>query len=85
MYCKSDGHCAAIDVVRSMARSSTVKEELRGLRTAELWRLHSLWQNTGLSEISVYVEVESPKAQGEMGEWKACIENCVTSWLYSLL
>jgi hypothetical protein len=45
MYCKADGaigHCAAIDIFRSMASSSTVKEELRGLRTAELWRLHSL-------------------------------------------
>lgn len=77
MFCKADGaigRCAAIDVVRSRARSSTVKEELRGLRAAEPWRLYSLWQNTALSEIclhmdiSVNVEVESPKVQGEMGE-----------------
>lgn len=94
MYCKADGaigHCTAIDVVRFKARSSTVKEELGGLRAAEPWRLYSLWQNTALSEIclyldiGVYVDVESPKAQGEMGEWKACIENWVTSWLCSLL
>jgi len=33
MYCKADGaigHCAAIDVVRSMARSVAVKEGLGG-------------------------------------------------------
>jgi hypothetical protein len=42
MYCKADGaigHSAAIDVVRSMTRGSTVKE---GLRAAEPWRLYSL-------------------------------------------
>jgi len=45
MYCKADyasGHCAAIDVVRSMARSTAVKEGIRGLRVAEPWRLYSL-------------------------------------------
>lgn len=45
MQCKAGGaigHCAAIDVVRSKARSYTVNEELRGLRAAEPWRLYSL-------------------------------------------
>jgi len=45
MYCKADGaigHCAAIDVVRSMARNTAVKEGLTGLRAVEPWRLFSL-------------------------------------------
>ena len=46
MYCKADGtigHCAAIDVVRSVAHSPAVKEGW-GLRAAEPWRLYSLCQ-----------------------------------------
>jgi hypothetical protein len=45
VYCKADGaigHCAAVDVVRSMLRNSAAKEGVKGLRASEPWRAYSL-------------------------------------------